>query len=99
VQVPAIVSDIEYPVWLLAAATAAVVVAAVGVRIAWVLLVAPALQRLPVREELAAGMTRQERVVLAWCGPRRGLAGGGAVDTAGHRDGRAVPAPRSPRCS
>jgi CPA1 family monovalent cation:H+ antiporter len=70
VQVPAIVSDIEYPVWLLAAATAAVVVAAVGVRIAWVLLVAPALQRLPVREEIAAGMTRQERVVLAWCGPR-----------------------------
>jgi hypothetical protein len=35
-----------------------------------VLLVAPALQRLPVREEIAAGMTRQERVVLAWCGPR-----------------------------
>jgi CPA1 family monovalent cation:H+ antiporter len=70
VQVPAIVSEVEYPVWLLAAATAAVVVAAVVVRIAWVLLVAPALQRLPVREEIAAGMTRQERVVLAWCGPR-----------------------------
>ena len=70
VQVPTIISAAEYPVWLLAAAAAAVVVAAVGVRIAWVLLVAPALQRLPVREELAAGMPPRERVVLAWCGPR-----------------------------
>ena len=60
----------EYPVWLLAAAAVAVVVATVGVRIAWVLLVAPLLQRLRVREAPAALMTWRERVVLAWCGPR-----------------------------
>jgi monovalent cation/hydrogen antiporter len=71
VQVPTIVGVVgEYPVWLLAAAAVAVVVAAIGVRIAWVLLVAPALQQLPVREELAADMTWRERIVLAWCGPR-----------------------------
>jgi CPA1 family monovalent cation:H+ antiporter len=69
--VPTIVGVVgEYPVWLLAAAAVAVVVAAIGVRIAWVLLVAPALQQLPVREELAADMTWRERIVLAWCGPR-----------------------------
>jgi NhaP-type Na+/H+ or K+/H+ antiporter len=71
VQVPAIVGVVgEYPVWLLAVAAVAVVAAAVGVRMAWVLLVAPALQRLPVREEVAADMTWRERIVLAWCGPR-----------------------------
>jgi Na+/H+ antiporter len=71
VQVPAIVVAVaEYPAWLLAAAAVAVVLAAIGVRLAWVLLVAPALQQLPVREELAEGMTWRERIVLAWCGPR-----------------------------
>jgi CPA1 family monovalent cation:H+ antiporter len=71
VQVPAIVAAVgEYPAWLLAVAAVAVVLAAIGVRLAWVLLVAPALQQLPVREELAEGMTWRERIVLAWCGPR-----------------------------
>lgn len=71
VQVPAIVGVVDgYPVWSLIGAGAAVVMAAVGVRMAWVLLVAPLVQRLPIREELAANMPRSERVALAWCGPR-----------------------------
>lgn len=71
VQVPGIVAVVSgYPWWLLAGAATAVVVAAVGARIVWVLAAAPLLQRLPVREELAAGMTWRERLVLAWCGPR-----------------------------
>lgn len=71
VQVPTIVGIVgDYPVWMLVVAGVAVVLAAVLVRIAWVLLVAPLLQKLPVREELAAHMPWQERVALAWCGPR-----------------------------
>jgi sodium/hydrogen exchanger family protein len=71
VQVPAIVAEVsEYPVWQLAMAGVAVVLAAVGTRMVWMVSVAPLLERLPVREELAADMTWRERALLAWCGPR-----------------------------
>ncbi|MGI5132113.1 cation:proton antiporter [Pseudonocardia sp. CA-107938] len=71
VQAPAVLGAVAgYPVGEVVVASVAVVLATVAVRIGWVLLVAPLLQRLPIREELAAHMPWQERIVLAWCGPR-----------------------------
>jgi Na+/H+ antiporter len=71
VQVPAIVAGVaEYPVWQLVVAGLAVVLAAVGTRMVWMVAVAPLLERLPIREDLAAEMTWRERALLAWCGPR-----------------------------
>lgn len=71
VQVPTIVGVVShYPVWLLVLAGVAVVVAAVGVRLAWVMLVVPLAAKLPVREEFEVGMPWQERLALGWCGPR-----------------------------
>lgn len=71
VQAPAVLGAVAgYPPGEVVVASTAVVLATVAVRLAWVLLVAPLLQRLPVREELAAHMPWRERIVLAWCGPR-----------------------------
>ncbi|HEV7469545.1 MAG TPA: Na+/H+ antiporter [Pseudonocardia sp.] len=71
IQVPAIVAVVgDYPPGLLAVASGAVVVVAIGVRMAWVLLVPLLAGLLPVREELTSRMTLRERLVLGWCGPR-----------------------------
>jgi NhaP-type Na+/H+ or K+/H+ antiporter len=71
VQAPAVLGAVTaYPPGEVVLASVAVVVATVVVRLGWVLLVAPLLQRLPVREEVAAHMPWRERIVLAWCGPR-----------------------------
>jgi CPA1 family monovalent cation:H+ antiporter len=71
IQVPSIVAVVGYyPLGLLAVASGAVVVVAIGVRMAWVLLVPSLAGLLPVREELTSRMTFRERLVLGWCGPR-----------------------------
>jgi CPA1 family monovalent cation:H+ antiporter len=70
-QVPAIVAVVGgYPIGQLVAAVLAVLLAAVGSRLIWVMVVTPLLARLPVRGGPTAGLSRPERAALAWCGPR-----------------------------
>jgi CPA1 family monovalent cation:H+ antiporter len=52
------------------AAVAVVLVAAIAIRLGWVMLVTPLLARLPTGEAAAASLSRRERAVLGWCGPR-----------------------------
>lgn len=69
-QVPAIVGVVAgYPPGRLLAAAAAVLVAAVGARLLWVMAVTPLLARLPAGAA-AARLSWRERVALGWCGPR-----------------------------
>lgn len=71
-QVPAIVSAVRiYPTGALVAVALAVALGLVVIRLAWALLVAPVLARLPPGDSApTARMPRSERVVLGWCGPR-----------------------------
>ncbi|GAA1881251.1 Na+/H+ antiporter [Pseudonocardia ailaonensis] len=71
VQIPALFRAVsDYPVLVLLAASAAVALTAVLVRLAWVLLVPLAARGLPVPAGAEAGMPWRERVLLGWCGPR-----------------------------
>ncbi|WP_028936470.1 Na+/H+ antiporter [Pseudonocardia spinosispora] len=69
-QVPAIVGIVSgYSIGALVIVSAAVVVAVVVVRLAWALLIPPLIALLPVRDDEIV-MSRSERIVLGWCGPR-----------------------------
>lgn len=70
-QVPTIVAGVSgYPASVLAATSAVLVAVVVLVRLLWVVVVGPLVDRLPLHREAAAGMSGRERAVLGWCGPR-----------------------------
>ena len=70
-QVPAIVAVVAgYPLGQLAAVVAAVLLAAVGARLLWVLAVNPLLARLPLGAGPEGNLSGRERAALGWCGPR-----------------------------
>jgi NhaP-type Na+/H+ or K+/H+ antiporter len=95
-QVPAIVAVVGgYPIGQLVAAVLAVLLAAVGSRLIWVMVATPLLARLPVRGGPTAGLSRPERAALAWCGPRGAVSLAVALSIPGGQRRRgAVPAPR-----
>jgi CPA1 family monovalent cation:H+ antiporter len=70
-QVPTIVAAVQVnSAGTLALLSGGLVLVVVVVRLAWALFVPPVLAWLPVRERAAVLMTRAERGVLGWCGPR-----------------------------
>ena len=70
-QVPGIVAVVaDYPVGTLLLASASLVAVVVVVRMAWALLVPPLVRRLRVGDDEISALSRQERLVLGWCGPR-----------------------------
>ncbi|HTK63954.1 MAG TPA: Na+/H+ antiporter [Pseudonocardia sp.] len=70
-QVPGIIAVVRgYSIGTLLAVSAAVVLVVVVVRIVWAAFVPPLVARLPIRHSNAPAMSRRERLVLGWCGPR-----------------------------
>jgi NhaP-type Na+/H+ or K+/H+ antiporter len=70
-QVPGIVAVVaDYSVGTLLLASASLVAVVVVVRMAWALLVPPLVRRLRVGDDEISALSRQERLVLGWCGPR-----------------------------
>jgi CPA1 family monovalent cation:H+ antiporter len=70
-QVPTIMAAVRVnSAGTLALLSGGLVLVVVVVRLAWTLFVPPVLAWLPVRERAAVLMTRGERAVLGWCGPR-----------------------------
>lgn len=70
-QVPAIFAVVKgYAIGTLAIASFAVVTVVVVIRIGWAAFVPPLAARLPIQRGSAPIMTRRERLVLGWCGPR-----------------------------
>jgi len=70
-QVPGIVAVVaDYPVGTLLLASASLVAVVVVVRMAWALLVPAVVKRLQVGGDEISALSRQERLVLGWCGPR-----------------------------
>ncbi|GAA4693364.1 Na+/H+ antiporter [Pseudonocardia yuanmonensis] len=71
IQVPTVFREIgAYPWQALLLAALAVSVAAIVVRLAWVMAVPPLGQLLPIRQDPASHMPWRERLALGWCGPR-----------------------------
>lgn len=69
-QVPSLVTAVaDYQAGTVLLAAVAVVVVLVVVRLLWALLVPALVTRLRMREEIGV-LTRAERLVLGWCGPR-----------------------------
>ncbi|HEY0577718.1 MAG TPA: Na+/H+ antiporter [Pseudonocardia sp.] len=70
-QIPGIVAVVaDYPVGTLLLASASLVAVVVVVRMAWALLVPPLVRRLRVGDDEISALSRKERLVLGWCGPR-----------------------------
>jgi Na+/H+ antiporter len=71
IQVPSVFRELgTYPWPALVLGAVAVSVAAILVRLAWVMTVPPLAMLLPIPQDPAAHMPWRERVALGWCGPR-----------------------------